>query len=240
MKKYSVLILSIAIILVVIFILMKNKPTEIKNQTVDFNLQNNQQTNVNNQQPATTKEQVSQNGTFAVDLQNSSLVWEGKKTLIKEWIDSGNINLKTGSVESKDGQIISGNFSFDMTSISAEKTGKGSGESGLTKHLKSADFFDVEQYPTGEFKITEVVKNEADQSGLIFSVTGDLTIKGVTNSVNFPAEIYQADGKLFANAIVSLDRTKWNIRYGSDKFFDNLGNNIIDDIFTLTFAIVTE
>jgi polyisoprenoid-binding protein YceI len=74
----------------------------------------------------------------------------------------------------------------------------------------------------------------------MYLVRGKLTIKGITNDIEFPAAIYMQKGELHAKATFDLDRTKWDIRYGSNKFFDNLANNVIDDMFTVSFDLTAQ
>ncbi len=106
----------------------------------------------------------------------------------------------------------------------------------LSKHLKSADFFDAEQYPASVFEIASVKKDNTSEN--TYEISGDLTIKGITNPITFFAEIYAEGSALKARARVELDRSKWNVRYGSGKFFQNLGDNLIDDMFTVEFDLV--
>jgi len=235
MKKYLTLSLIIILVLGAGWLLFAKQTTLKTNQQTNMNSTNNDQTKIN-----AVKNPVTGDGQFAIDPQASSLAWEGKKTFIKEWIDDGNIALQSGSLNIQNGQISGGEFIIDMNSISVKKTGRGNGESLLTRHLESPDFFDAAQFPTSEFKITQAAKDERDSNGLTFNVTGNLTIKGITNVISFPAQIYQSNGKIFAQATVLVDRAKWNVRYGSDKFFDNLGDNMINDIFTLTLNLVTQ
>jgi len=190
--------------------------------------------------PAPTEETklVSGSGTYTLNTEQSSMHWEGKKPLLpNNYTDKGTIKLKSGSVVVQEGEIKSGSFVVDMNTITAVSTGKNSGESMLTKHLMSDAFFDVAKFPTAEFKITSVTKAESD---MMYSIAGDLTIKGITKAISFPAKIYQSGSQLKAEAKTSLDRTQWDVRYGSDKFFDNLGDKLIDNMFTVEFTLIAE
>ncbi|MEK7124785.1 MAG: YceI family protein [Patescibacteria group bacterium] len=175
-------------------------------------------------------------GRYELDADSSSMAWQGQKTLIKSWIDRGTIQLKSGSTTVADGKVTKGNVVVDMTSIVTLNTGKGDGEDTEAKHLKSADFFDVTKYPTAEFKLTSLEKDDSSPDG--YTVSGTLTLKGLTRAVTFPATVITDDDTLTMKASAQLDRTRWNIRYGSDRFFDNLGNEVIDDLFTVTFTAV--
>lgn len=174
-------------------------------------------------------------GQYKLGPEKSSMTWQGQKTLIKTWVDRGTIDLKEGSVTVGDGAAVSGRVVVDMTSIAPVSTGRGKDEDALSKHLKSADFFDTTKYPTAEFKLTSLVKDGSSPDG--YTVSGTLKLKGVTGAVNFPATINAAGDTLTMKASVPLDRTKWNVRYGSNRFFANLGDNVIDDVFTVTFTV---
>ena len=186
-------------------------------------------------QDATGASSIEGSGTY-VATASSSMMWEGRKILVPGYTDQGVINIKNGSLVLADGNIASGTFEIDMTTIAVESTGRGSGESNLTTHLKSDDFFDVAKYPTAKFTINSATP----LGGSSFEVKGDLTLKGITQPIAFIANITQEDNMIVANAETELDRTLWDVRYGSGKFFDDLGDNIIGDTFKVTFNLVTE
>ncbi len=168
---------------------------------------------------------------------SSKVEWEGKKTLLANYIDTGTLMVKEGRATVKDGVITSGEVVFDMNSIAALSTGKQKGEDMLSNHLKSDAFFDVAAHPTATFVLKEAspVKNEKEP--FLYTLKGDLTIKGITNQTTMPARVYSKGGSVFVDAVATLDRTKWNIRFGSSKFFDNLADNVIDDYFTVNFSL---
>lgn len=173
-------------------------------------------------------------GTYTIATDKSMAQWEGNKSLI-DWKDTGTLAVKSGSFTIANGTITAGSVVFDMQSLDALTTGKKSGEDMLEKHLKSPDFFDVEKYPTAEFKMKESATGATPGR---YVVKGDLTIKGVTNPVELPVTVSVEDKTLTVDSTITLDRTKWNIRYGSDKFFDNLANNVISDNFTVISKFV--
>lgn len=105
----------------------------------------------------------------------------------------------------------------------------------LVGHLKADDFFGVEKYPTSTFVITKVSPAAA---GTI-NVSGNLTIKGITKPLSFPASLSVKGNTVTASAKgVTVDRTKYDIRYGSKSFFDSIGDKAIDDEFTLDITLV--
>ena len=165
--------------------------------------------------------------TSEVNLDKSSVKWEGKK------IGSGHhgeIQLQSGSLEMENGQITGGMFVVDMTSITNEDLTNEDRNQRLVGHLKSDDFFGVEKFPTSKFKVTGST-GFADGKA---TLTGDLTIKGNTESISFEVEKNNNE----YTATIPIDRSKFDVRYGSDSFFDNLGDNAINDIFTLEVKLV--
>lgn len=177
----------------------------------------------------TGEEVVLTDGSYSLDTQTSVLSWSGAKPLVPGYFDNGTVSLKEGSFEVRDGVIASGTFVVDLTSIAVSSTGRGSGSDTLANHLKSADFFDVQNFPEAKFTITG-----ATAAG---EISGNLEIKGITQPVTFGANISEEDGVLKALSTIELDRTLWDIRYGSGKFFENLGNNLIADTFTVNLNL---
>lgn len=190
-------------------------------------------TNENPSGTNTVSSEMSAEGTLMVDASKSKIIWEGKKKLISAWVDRGTIALKSGSVVVKENKLESGEFVFDMNSIVATKTGSNGGFDRLTTHLKSADFFDVAKYPEAKFVAKEVVVNTEKD----IVVKGDLTIKDKTNPIEIPFKVSEIEGYFVGTGEVVVDRTKFDVRYGSSNFFDNLGNNVIENDFKLVFEV---
>ena len=162
-----------------------------------------------------------------VNTAKSSVEWLGIKIGGQH---EGNIQLKSGYFELKNDQIVVGEFVVDMTTITDTDLEDQGYNQKLVGHLKSDDFFGVEKYPTAEF----VIKKSSKFSNGKATVTGDITIKGKTESISF--EVVGA-GKEYTVKI-DIDRSKFDVRYGSNSFFDNLGDKAIDDIFTLNIKLV--
>jgi len=165
--------------------------------------------------------------TSEVNLDKSTVKWEGKKIAYGH---HGEIQLQSGSLEMKNGQITGGEFVVDMTSITNEDLSNEGRNQRLVGHLKSDDFFGVEKFPTAIFEVT---KSTAFKDGKA-TINGDITIKGHTEPISF--EVVR-NNDVF-NAKIPLDRSKFDVRYGSDSFFDNLGDDAIDNIFTLDVKLV--
>ena len=165
---------------------------------------------------------------FKADASKSSLKWTGKKVSGEHY---GMINLKEGVFTVKGDKIASGKFVIDMASITVDDL-EGEWRDKLTGHLNSDDFFSTAKYKSATLEITEGSKFKGD----VATVKGNLTIKGITKPVSFKVK---RDGKKYTSTVV-VDRTLYDIRYGSGKFFDNLGDKMIDDNFTLEVNIQTK
>jgi polyisoprenoid-binding protein YceI len=109
----------------------------------------------------------------------------------------------------------------------------------LTNHLKSDDFFSVEKNPKAVFKITKAAPIAHAKTGENnYTITGDLTIKGITNSLTFPAKVNISGSQADATAKFDIDRTKYDVKFRSGKFFENLGDKMIYDNFTIDLKLV--
>ncbi len=163
-----------------------------------------------------------------IDIEKSSVEWIGKKVTGQH---TGTISLKSGELSYDNGRLSGGNFVIDMTSIANTDLGEGM-KAKLEGHLKSPDFFDVATFPTASLKITGINASET----ATYSVTGDLTIKNITHPVTF--EVSKEDNESLSTTIL-VDRTLYNVKYGSGKFFEGLGDKMIDDNFELNVKLVT-
>ena len=122
-------------------------------------------------------------------------------------------------------KLVGGNFVVDMTTIQVTDLKAGKGKEKLEGHLKSTDFFGVEEHPTAKLTV-----KRAARTGNTYTVTADLTVKNITNPITF--DITRDGSQMTAN--VTIDRSKFDVRYGSGSFFDNLGDKTIYDDFDLT------
>lgn len=162
-----------------------------------------------------------------IDLKKSSIEWQGKKVGGKH---NGMIQLESGSLEMQNDKMVSGSFVVDMTSITnLDLKNEGSNQK-LVGHLKSDDFFGVEKYPTARFVLSESTEFADGKA----TVSGEITIKGRTEKISFDV---MREGEAFS-AKVDIDRSKFDVRYGSKSFFDNLGDKAINDIFTLQIRLM--
>lgn len=174
-----------------------------------------------------------EDGNYTVSLKQSKVEWVGKKVTGQH---NGTVDVKSGSLEIKNGMLKGGEFVIDMTSLTATDL-EGEYQQKLNGHLKSADFFGVENYPEAKFVITDVKENGKNGR---FTVTGNMTIKETTKPINFDAQLVDSGNGIVAVADIVIDRSEFDVRYGSGSFFDNLGDKTIYDDFTLSVNLVTE
>lgn len=163
-----------------------------------------------------------------IDPVKSKISWTGQK--IVGGSHNGEIKLKNGTMELKNDQIVKGTFVIDMNSISNLDLEDKDYNSKLVGHLKSDDFFGVEKYPTATFNVTKSTKFVNGKA----TVTGDITIKGTTKQIT--AVVNKSNNNY--NTRMEIDRSQFDVRYGSNSFFDNLGDKAIDNIFVLDINLV--
>ncbi|MEM8524423.1 MAG: YceI family protein [Bacteroidota bacterium] len=168
--------------------------------------------------------------TYNVDLEKSTVNWKGYKVTGSH---EGTIDIKSGGLEYTDGLLTGGTFEIDMTTITTTDL-KGGAAQKLIGHLNSEDFFGVEKYPTAKLVITNV----SPQGPGRYKVTADLTIKETTKAIKFTTTTTEADGMITAKADIQVDRSEYNVKYGSGTFFGNLGDKTIYDEFDLSVNLV--
>ncbi len=167
-----------------------------------------------------------------INTELASVEWIGKKVTGQH---NGKISIKEGNLHVHDGMVESGTVVINMESITCSDL-EGEWSEKLVGHLNSADFFDVANHKTAMLNI----KSVKNLNGKEYTINGDLTIKGVTKPIEFPATMEIKDGKLAAFSELKIDRTLYDIKYGSGKFFEGLGDKMIDDHFIIKFKIAAE
>jgi len=165
-------------------------------------------------------------GTQKVDVAKSTVKWLGKKVTGEH---TGTISVKEGSLEVTNGKVTGGKVVIDMNSIVDTDLADATWNAKLIGHLKSDDFFGVATYPTSDLVITKVDGN---------TFSGNLTIKGVTLPNSFTATATKEGKSTVYKGTITIDRSKFGLKYGSKSFFDNLGDKVIYDEFTLDFSLV--
>jgi polyisoprenoid-binding protein YceI len=167
--------------------------------------------------------------------EQSAISWIGRKVTGSH---SGTVGLKEGEVLLEGDSIKSGSFQIDLSQLQVTDIKDAENNAKLVGHLKSADFFAVTAFPTVQFTIDQAEKLKAPlPSGENVTIKGSLTVKGITKSVEFPARVLVKDGVAEASGKVTLDRTNWDIKYKSGKFFQGLGDKLIYDTFEVDFSV---
>lgn len=159
---------------------------------------------------------------YIANPKTSVLTWIGKKVSSGH---NGTVLLSDGFLNVSADGSIHGEFNIDMNSISVLDL-QGRGKAGLERHLKNEDFFSVEDFPLSNIIFrsnkNQIINNQID-------LQASLTIKNFTHPLNFTATIIEVSPKLKLNADIIFDRSLYEVKYGSGKFFDNLGDRLILD-----------
>ena len=182
---------------------------------------------------AFTAPQPKEEKTYVIDTHKTTATWLGTKVTGKH---SGNITIADGKITSDGKNITGGSVEFDMTSMTCTDLTDKEWSDKLVGHLKSDDFFGVAKYPTSQFEITKATLKSENN----YDITGKLTIKGITNEITFPAFIKFDEKTIVTIAKITVDRTKYGIKYGSSTFFEKIGDKAIGDNFELDVDVVAE
>lgn len=176
------------------------------------------------------------NEKYVIDKEASVITWKCSMPA-SEILGSrghwGYVDISKGELTIEKGKLVGGTVEVDMNTIADELHGR---DNNLVNHLKSPDFFDVKKFPISTFAIARVAPGADDN----IEVTGNLTIKGITHEVTFPAQLGVKGRIVHANGKVTIDRTKWDVRYRSGKFFDNLADEAISDDIEFDMKIVAK
>jgi polyisoprenoid-binding protein YceI len=157
-------------------------------------------------------------GFYRIDTKSSSVEWVATKITGKT--HAGTVTLSEGGLQIEGNKVSGGKFTIDMNTINVTDL-DGSMKTKLEGHLKNDDFFSGDKFKTANLTILSVTGD---------NVKANLTIKGITNQVTFPAKVvFGTNGTMTASAEINVDRSKFDVRYGSDSFFDNLGDKAIDN-----------
>jgi polyisoprenoid-binding protein YceI len=175
-------------------------------------------------------------GIYRVDPAASVVRWTGRNLFNHH---AGHVRLGAGEVELTDGALSRAGFTIDLGTIVCEDLRDPAVHAMLIRHLRSGDFFDVENHPTARFETTRLEPIEASSEGTPnFRVTGAFTLRGITQEITFPAVIAAADtDHITAQAQLEIDRTRWGSRYGSGKFFAFLGKHVVNDHIAIHLKI---
>lgn len=171
---------------------------------------------------------------YKVDTEKSTVNWVGKKVTGQH---NGTLSLEESKIVAEGNDVVYAEVQMDMNSIVCEDLTNPEYNKKLVDHLKSDDFFSSDKFPQATFVTTGFTTN-GSADGQNYTVTGDLTIKGITNEVSFPVKVEVDGNQLTANGTATLDRTRWDVKYGSGSFFKGLGDKMIYDDFEIEFDLV--
>ena len=167
--------------------------------------------------------------TYSIDLTKSKLRWVAKKLTGSHW---GNIRLQSGIVKIKNNLPVAGEFLVDMKTIEVMDTKESIWGKKLQSHLHSKDFFDTENHPEAKLSIKKVTMRNGR-----FIIDADLSIKSIMHPIEFVCEIFQLADLASARGKMDIDRTLYDVTYRSARYFPNIGDRMIHDIFTVDFEI---
>jgi polyisoprenoid-binding protein YceI len=168
---------------------------------------------------------------ITVSKTESTLSWKAKKVTGEHF---GKIQLSDAALDYQNDRILGGSFDIDMTTIVVEDITDQGSNKRLTDHLKSDDFFSVEKFKKASFKITDAKTS----NGTDYQITGNLTIKGITQPIAFPAKVSKSGNKVITTANIVFDRTKFDIKYRSGNYFENLADKLIYDDVEMEVKLV--
>lgn len=192
----------------------------------------------------TPKNEIAGGDEFKIDKESSTIEWLGTKPTGQH---VGTIDIQSGNLILSNGELTGGSFTIDMNSIVNHDLEEEEWNTKLVNHLKSDDFFSVDKFPTATFEITGVEKFKGieepkqepqGEEAPTHLITGNLTIKGITKSITFGALVETGNGIVRARTPqFKIDRTEWDVRYQSKKFFDDLKDKFIHDEIALTINV---
>tara|TARA_B100001113_G_scaffold209818_1_gene172083 strand:- start:572 stop:1165 length:594 start_codon:yes stop_codon:yes gene_type:complete len=168
-----------------------------------------------------------------VNKNNSTVIWTGSKPTGSH---TGNVSIKSGYLTFDHGRLVGGNFTIDMTSITCTDIEKESKNKYFVDHLKDEDFFDVTEFPEANLNIKKVKRLNAQE----YEMSGEMTIKGITNDLTFTSEVKLTGNSYVAIAKIIIDRTKYGVEYKSANVFKNLGDKFIYDEIEFDIFLVSE
>lgn len=173
--------------------------------------------------------------TLAISGGYSKVNWTGYKIGSKH---TGHIEISSGQLLFIDEVFAGGNFEIDMATVVNKDIEAPDMKTKLEDHLKSPDFFDVKKHPTATFKIDEVVPyGTVGENKTKYKVVGQLTIKGITKEIKFETDFFEYNTSYSITARLKLDRSDFNIQYGSGSFFAEIGDKIIYDDVLLDLSL---
>ena len=173
-------------------------------------------------------------GVYSVVIDETELLWIGKELSTK--IHTGTLNLSNGLIQVDNDKTITGNVTINMSTINVTDL-QGRAKEMLEGHLRSADFFEVENFSEATLSFKSKSFNKLKNQ---INFEGELTIKDISNPIIFNATLLESSPYLKAKAILSFDRSKYDVRFRSGSFFENLGDKLILDDIDVNITLVTK
>lgn len=175
---------------------------------------------------------------YKLQPQLSTLGWEGKAVTHGH---EGTMQFTGGELTGNGNQLTGGTVVVNMKTMKATDIKDADSQAKFVGHMAGDDFFAAEKYPTATFKIVSVtpIKGAAADANNA-TIAGDMTIRDVTQRVSFPAKVGVKNGVAAASGTLTIDRTKFGLKYGSKTFFDSIGDKAINDEFTLSFNVIAK
>jgi polyisoprenoid-binding protein YceI len=170
---------------------------------------------------------------FSVRPAQSHIDWTGRKVT---GAHNGTIAIKEGLLVFHDEQLAAGRFVIDTCSIVILDVTDPATNAQFAGHLASDDFFSSEQYPEAYFEI----RTAEPRTPGFYYVDGSLTIKGITHPVGFEAQVVRSGDRVTATGNITVDRTKYDMKFRSGNFFQNLGDTLIYNHFDLAVSLTAE
>jgi len=173
---------------------------------------------------------------YRIDTEQSSIQWTGRNANSSHF---GNIKISKGELAIK-GENITGQFDIDMESMANINLEGDESQPVLIAHLKSDDFFLARIFPKATFKILDAAPVKEPFATLPnYEIKGQLQLSGVDAGQDFWATVTLSPEKtLLIEAHFDIDRTRWNIIYGSARFFEHLGMHQVFDLISIEMRIV--
>lgn len=188
-------------------------------------------TNITVQAPSTPVEGVVG---YSLVIPQSFVNWKGAHVMGGNGHQGYIKPLKGTLAIDSNGTIAGGYFELDMNTITLTDKQDTSSDNGVVSHLKDPDFFDVKKYPKGTFQLTKAIKVSSDSS---YYITGQLTLRAITQEIHFPATIVRKGEDIVATASLTIDRTKWGITYQSGSVLGAVKDELLEDKVPVSLAL---
>ena len=169
-----------------------------------------------------------------VSTKESSVKWIGYKVTSSH---EGNVEIQKGYLANDHGTLVGGQFSIDMNSITCTDIKSEKKNKYLVDHLKDPDFFNVDLFPIATISIVKAIRVKGEDN---YKIIADLKIKNISHSISFDATVVFDGTNYKASAKIQIDRTKWDVRYGSGSFFEDLGDKMIKDEIDFVISLVSQ